>query len=260
MPAEFAAIFPALAGETLAGPETLALSRGVFLDNTASEQGAAVDAGEATVRLGNLLAARNRVTTSSASAGALSGSDITLINATVVGNGSTGVVLAAPSRSLALVNSIVADNAGANCIAPPGKLVVKPASLQYPGTTCGNATSRAPKLDRNYAPSLLSPARIGGDVSSCLGDPLVAGRDLHGASRGNSGSCSIGAIEPNLERDLFAGTAIQRSGVNPWDLSLWLLLLFLLLGLIFALKRARSRRRCAAGSSPAGESAKGASA
>jgi predicted outer membrane repeat protein len=244
--ADFADVFPTLVAQTQPGPETLALSRGVFLDNTAVEQGAAFASGDATVRLGNLLAVRNTVTKASAAASALHGADITLINATVVDNGSTGVALAAPLRALALINSIVAGNAGGNCVAPANKLTLNAANIQYPGNTCGSAASRAPALDKDYAPSLLSPARVGGEMSRCLG-PLVGGRDLHGASRGSTGACSIGAIEPDLQRDLFKNTPLERGGARWWWFLLWLLLiLILLLGIIIGRKRARARRRAKA--------------
>jgi hypothetical protein len=231
---EFADVFGALTSATQAAPETLGLTRGVFVDNTATEQGAALDGGDAGVVLGNALVARNRLT--GGAGGALAGAEIRLVNTTVVGNGTEGVTPGA--RGLTLANSIVADNERGNCAAGP--IVTDPNSIQFPGTSCGAARSIGAGLDEKYSPTLLSPARYTGDVSTCIGDPLVGGRDLHGVGRGEQGTCAVGAIEPQLDEDLFSGTPFGSSPA-PWWWLLLLLLLFLLIGLWIGLVRGRKR-------------------
>ncbi len=245
---EFADVFAAVGALTTAGPETLALARGIFADNIAVEQGSAIDGGDATVSLGNALATRNRVEASSANATTLYGAELTLANATIVGNANRGVAIAGPGGTLRLLNSIVANNGDANCSANGGSLF-SAATIQYPDTSC-NAVAVAPELDGSFVPSLSSPARYAGDVSGCLGEALVMGVDLHGASRARNGKCAIGAIEPDADQQLFANTPFARSA-QPW---LWVLILFwvfLAVGLIVAYKHARRRRRTYAQHRPA---------
>jgi hypothetical protein len=243
---EFAEVFPSLASLTQSGAESLAVSRAVFLDNVASQQGGALHGASAAVRLGNALVARNRVERSGATGG-LYGADLTLVNATVVGNRNIGVALAAGGRSLTLFNTIVADNEAGNCSAPADKLAANQSNVQFPGGSCGSEPrSVRPSLDERYAPSLTSPARYAGHVPTCLGDELVGGRDLHGAPRANKGTCAIGSIEPDSTRDLFADTPFERAGEDPWPWVLRCLLFLILLGILIGFVRARRARACAA--------------
>jgi predicted outer membrane repeat protein len=246
LPAAFADVFPVLSANTQPLGERLALARGIFVENEASEQGGALDAGASAAMLGNALVTRNRVTATGGTSGALAGQEISLVNSTVVGNNTVGVVLAGGGRALSLVNSIVADNAGGNCAGDSAKLSATVANLQYPGATCGTAATQAPRLDERYAPGWFSPARNRGDLARCVSDALVGGHDLYGKPRGNTGACAIGAVEPDVEHDLFSNTPFGDPrtplGRHRWWWVFWIFVLLLLLAFIWAYKKARRAR------------------
>lgn len=239
--AGFAGVFTALADLTQPRNELLALGRGAFLDNIAGQQGGALDGGDAVVRLGNALIARNSVE-AAGSTGALAGNEITLVNSTVIDNHSAGITMPATARKLALANTIVARNERGNCVA--GIAVDATASnMQFPGNSCGGGVaSTDPSLDDDYAPSLFSPARFAGKVSACLGELLVGGKDFYGRPRGNNGKCALGAIEPDITRDLFGDTPLDGAPGGPWRWARWILFLFILIGLIRAFICVRRRR------------------
>ncbi len=244
---EFADVFTALADLTQPRNELFALGRGAFLDNVAGQQGAALDGGDAVVRLGNALVARNAVE-ASGDLGALAGKEIALVNSTIIDNRSTGITMAPAARRLSLTNTIVARNQRGNCAA--GITVDAMASnMQFPGNSCGGGVaSTDPSLEDDYAPSLFSPARFAGQVSACLGELLVGGKDFYGRPRGNNGKCALGAIEPDITRDLFGETPLDGAPGGPWRWARWILFLFILIGLIrtvFCMRRRRERRRAA---------------
>jgi hypothetical protein len=241
---EFADVFTALVDLTQPRNELLALGRGAFLDNVAGQQGAALDGGDAVVRLGNALVARNSVE-AAGSSGALVGNEITLVNSTVIDNRSAGITMPAAARKLSLANTIVARNERGNCVA--GIAVdAAAANMQFPGSSCGSSvTSTDPSLDDEYAPSLLSPARFAGQVSACLGALLVGGKDFYGRPRGNNGKCALGAIEPDITRDLFADTPLDGAPGGAWRWARWILFLFIVIGLILGFICMRRRRAAA---------------
>lgn len=249
LPQEYAGIFPEITAQTQNTGESFELSRGAFLENQARAEGAAIHASDAPFKLGNALVVRNVVTAPTEGNGAaVQGAELSLTNTTVAQNQGGGVKLDGAARRLVLANTIVAGNAAYGCSAPPDKLDARPANLQYPVQDCGTSIPvRDAQLDGEYAPSLTSPARNGGDLSGCMSDLLVAGIDLHGRSRGNRGACAIGAVEPDQKDDPVTGWSPDGSeGPGFTRLVFWLLLIILLLGFFFGfwwVRRCRRRKK-----------------
>jgi hypothetical protein len=215
------------------------LSQGFIVDNEAA--GSAVDAQRATLRFGNVIAARNR---SGDGGAALRGASVELASSTIVNNEAVGLAVAPGGSGALLVNSIIADNARGNCSG--AGIADKGANLQSPDQSCGTTIRvGAPALDRRFEPGLTSAARSGGYAAACAGHPLVRGIDAYGDPRGQ-GSCSIGAVEASLVQEVTRAVAGRGPGrqIPRWLLLLVLLFLLLcfILGWLLGWRRKRARR------------------
>ena len=227
-------------------PPDVRLSRGLFLDNSATAGSGAIETVDGVLTLGNALITRN---TSPASGAAVGGRVMELANTTIVANQGGGVRIepGGSTPTLRLVNTIVAGNTGGNCLGAVGSVASQGPNLQFPDAVCGAAiTVGDPALRSNFSPGPTSPARGAGAVSVCAAHDLVDGRDVYGEQRGSS-ACSIGAVEADLRRDV---TSLLPSELNrnP-QRTRWLFLIFLLIwiiiGIVFGLiyrKRRRAKR------------------
>lgn len=223
--------------------QVLSLARVVFVENEARAEGSAIAGGVADVSLGNALVVRNALTDPSSDQGAaIAAEGLQLTNASVVDNASGGVKLLPSGRGAALLNTLILQNQGYGCSINAAKLGVKHASLQFPGNDCAGIEVGAPKLDAHYRPSLGDLASDRGDLSACMSAPLVAAVDLGGNSRGNKGTCAIGAYEPDPRIDATFGWSMDD---HSWVRMLLygLLLLLFLLGFFLAWMLVRRRRR-----------------
>jgi len=219
------------------------LANGVWIGNRAP-QASAVDGGPAKIRLGNALLAKNS-TGGGVGGATLRGRSIQLVNTTIANNAGRGVELADPVGELTLANTIIVGNSDVACAAPLGRIRAPGQNLQFPGNTCGLAVqSRQQSLGQSFEPVAGSPAWGSGVVEQCLTDPLVLGRDVHGNSRGQDGTCSQGAVEPERLRDELMQVLQTEDGT--WNASFrllcLLLLLLLLLGVYCGWRWARHRR------------------
>jgi hypothetical protein len=71
--------------------------------------------------------------------------------------------------------------------------------VQFPGTQCGaTITSLPPLLGPQYEPLFGSPARGTGDSAVCAAAP-INNQDVFGMRRPQWTTCSIGAVEGELE-------------------------------------------------------------
>jgi hypothetical protein len=216
---------------------TVELTRTFVLDNTAAQD--AVAATQGIVRFGNTIIARNEAT--AAGGAAVHGADIELANSTVMGNKSDGVSIEAfGTHGALLANTIVAGNTK-NCVGPVVSLTTVGANLQSPGNICGaSVTTAEPSLDSRFRPSLASPARSAGTLTTCASHDLVRGVDVYGNPR-DAESCSIGAVEADLVDD-----AVRAVGVDRVPCLLMLFLIFLLVcllvGFIIGVRRRRKKK------------------
>jgi predicted outer membrane repeat protein len=211
----------------------LQLQRGVFLDNIATLEGGAIYASRRgppwAALLANSLVARNQAPVGAA----VSGSAITLINTTVAGNRGPALTLPplshfAPSGlrpTLELRNAILTGNRGGNCAPLPAGLVVlqNGHNLQFPSGDCPGAAVADPKLSPLFEPGPDSPARIGGDNATCLAAPIL-GRDVYGALRPQGQTCSVGAVEGDMDPRVFRTLLhrlAERARLNLKALPYW---------------------------------------
>lgn len=242
MPAEFASVLATLQSMTNEADESLAFSRALVVDNVATSIGG-IEAGPAVVELGNSILARNSVTGGSPRNSALSASGpVRLVNVTIADHPGGGVALEG-AGTLALTNSILTDNAGGACVGAAGKISSSVASIQYPGGACGSTiASEDPDLGSGFRPGMFSPARDTGVPAACMAEPVRA-MDIYGSKRLAKGTCSIGAVEADLERDI--SRALPPALATHFDLGLWfwILLLILLLALIIGLLIGCARKR-----------------
>lgn len=242
---DFAGVLPAVQALTGETSEMLAFSRPLIADNVAAAVGG-IEAGPATVRLGNAILARNAVTgTGPRNYGLSAAGAVELINTTIAEHPGAGLGLEG-AGTLVLINTILTDNAGGACIGVAGKISSSTASIQHPGTTCGAAIQSAnPSLGGGFTPSLWSPARGNGNQASCMAD-VVRAIDIYGSKRLADGKCSIGAVEADLEREI--RRALPTSLARNFDLEwwLWIILLILifafLIGLLIGFLRRRKKR------------------
>jgi len=245
LPAEFAGVIAGLESKTNDVDDSLAFSRALVVDNLAASIGG-IEAGPAAVELGNSILARNAVTGSSPRNSALSASGpVRLINTTIADHPGSGVALEG-AGTLAVINTILTNNAGGACMGASGKISASVASLQYPGAACGSTIQTDnPSLGSGFRPSYLSPARDRGDTASCMAEPVRA-MDLYGSKRLTKGTCSIGAVEADLEYDI--SRALPPALGKHFNLGLWLwiflfiLLLAILIGLLIGCYRRRKKR------------------
>lgn len=141
-----------------------------------------------------LSVANSLIRRSGAGHAAVEGGQVALVNSTVMDNLGAGVSDATGAPS-SLLNTIVARNGDVNCATTIGSAV---ASLQWPGTSCGTSITVAfPALTALYEPPVGSPAYGAGDRLACVLQP-VSGLDLFGQTRPRGDSCSIGAVEGQL--------------------------------------------------------------
>jgi predicted outer membrane repeat protein len=189
--------------------------QGVFVDNVAVAGSAA--AVNARSSFANTLMARNRATLGEGLTGAtFVGADARFVNSTIMDNVGGGIGHTTSPGSvgphpIVLRNTIVAVNSGGNCqsgagLPPPGTVapnfVSEGNNLEFPTKTCAADISVAkPNLDPLYIPILGSPAKGNGHTPTCLADP-VSGRDVYGMRRPQGTSCSIGAAEGELEKNV----------------------------------------------------------
>jgi hypothetical protein len=102
------------------------------------------------------------------------------------------------------VNTTVAGNNGGNCLGVIAGITSQGPNLQVPDSGCGAAISVGdPKLRSNFSPGPSSPARGTGAVKVCAEHELVDGRDVYGEAR-STASCTIGAVEADMRRDVLA--------------------------------------------------------
>lgn len=209
-------------GALLAGAAPVQLSRVVFVDNRAGVSGGAISAsreGQARLRGGNLLIARNE----SPRGGGLAGTVAQLTNATVVANKGGGLFAeplhaGPPSRDAAIVlkNTLVAANEGGNCAGDLSVVHDEGHNLQFPRADCGADIPTAdPLLDSMFIPMIGSPARLAAQATACLQDPLVKGYDAYGGNRMSGSACSIGAVEEDLQRQAMRLLAPRRPDDLP---------------------------------------------
>ncbi len=233
LPPDFVGVLPAVEAMTLAADETLVFARALVADNVAASMGG-VEAGPATVLLGNSILARNDVSGASPrNAGLSAAGPVQLVNSTIADHAGGGVALEG-SATLVLLNTILTDNAGGACVGAVGGITSSAASIQHPGTTCGGATqSTNPSLGGGFTPFLWSPARDKGDPAGCMAD-VVQAVDIYGSKRLAKGLCSIGAVEADLERDI--SRALPSPLAEKFSLWwLWILLFILILAFLIGL-------------------------
>lgn len=240
LPAEFASVFAELDAMTLPSAQALRLARGVFIENRARTEGAAVHGGTALVALGSGLLARNVVEVTGAGAAVESARALDLANVSIADNAAGGVRLQPGGGSAELRNTIVLRNAHFGCRIEAGSMRAPAANLQFPSTDCTGAATRDPALAATYKPELGSHAGIAGNMEACLTAPLVAGVDLVGVGRGNRGICAIGAYEADPRVDDVTGWPLLR---YPWLRWVVLLIFLLFLWLGWCVMR-RRRKRC----------------
>jgi predicted outer membrane repeat protein len=225
-------------------PPDVRLSRGLFVDNSATAGSGAIEALDGGLTLGNALVSRN---TSSAAAAAVSGRVMELANSTIVANQGGGVRIesgGATPPALRLVNTIVAGNIGGNCVGAVGSVRSEGPNLQFPDAVCGAAIAVGdPALRSNFSPGPTSAARGAGAVSVCAGHELVDGRDVYGEERG-SAACSIGAVEADLRDDVISRlpAGLTDNPQRAQRFFLLFLLIWILIGIVFGLIYRKRRR------------------
>lgn len=238
LPAEFASAFAELGAMTGPSAQALRLARGVFIENRARTEGAAVHGGAAAVALGSGLLARNVLEAPGTGAAVESARALHLANVSIADNAAGGVRLHAGGSAAELHNTIVLRNAQFGCRIDAGAMRSPAANLQFPGTDCSGAALRDPVLAATYKPQAGAHAAVAGHMEACLTDPLVAGVDLAGVARGNRGTCAIGAYEADPRMDEVSGWPLLR---HPW--LRWLLLLLFLVFMWLGACLVRRRRK-----------------
>jgi len=233
--------FSELTAMKTGGGQSLALSKGIFIENKARTAGSAIAAGSARVALGDTLVARNGFSPTNPTGAAIEGAEIDLASSTIADNAAGGVKLAPAGQRARMVNVLVLRNASFGCSVPAGKQAAATATWQFPKSDCLGAPVRDPQLQSNYKPTTDSAVTHAGDRSLCMSEPLVGGLDLATTVRGNRGTCAIGAFEPDPRVDPLSDWSGNDHRWVPWILFL-ILLLFLLLGFLLAF--CWSRRRC----------------
>lgn len=218
---------------------TIAIARGLFVDNSAEMVGGALDTAEAEVRLGNTLIAR----TKGAADAALQGANLALVYSSITDSQNAGVAAVGAGTPVLLVsNSILSGNKLGNCAGAVGP-AAEGYNLQFPDASCGSAISIAdPGLNARYAPLPWSRARAAADATTCQADDLVLGVDAYGDDR-PAGPCTIGAVEFEPFKDTVGRLPFGLDDPNTWSWLWWLLLLLLLLSIILGFIIGSSRRR-----------------
>ncbi len=181
-------------------------------------------------RLGNALVARNGVDAGSSGAATIHGAQIEIVNSTIAANGSAGLSATGGGR-VALANVILTANGSANC-GPLGAQVAIGSSMQFPGATCGAAM---PVADPGLHPTFRSehsarPARAA--KRALVRTPLVRAVDLYGNVRLSSGTCGLGAIEPDRMREWVGELPFGLDPGLRWPWLFWFILILFVLGFI----------------------------
>jgi len=183
-------------GAMYASGAQLTLTRVVAVDNRAPA-GAVffIDpASPVPVALGNLLVARS---TAKAAVSASAGS---FFNATIADNSGIGLQASGHVR---LVNSVLSKNGAHNCEATGAGAVDDGGSnRQFPDSSCGPGIPAVdPMLDNFYVPDPSSPLQQSGQNKACLDSPVSA-RDVYGQRRPRSVTCTIGAVEGDIDQTI----------------------------------------------------------
>jgi len=238
LPPDFAQAAKDLVAMTAAAPQSLTLARGVFVDNIAQQQGAAIGAGPARVALGNALVARNRLRTTSAMGAAIEAQEFDVANGTVIDNVSGGLRLLAGGGKASIQNTVLLRNGTYGCQLPGSQLVTATGSVQFPSADCAGVPVADPQIDDTYRPVLDGLASHAGNLAICISASLVAGLDLNSVSRGTRGTCAAGAYEPDPRLDPVTGWS-GETGHWLRYIAFWLILLALFAGILFFYMRKR---------------------
>ena len=198
----------------------------VFVGNRADKGGGALvslQRNDGGLELANTLLVQNV----SPLGAAVLGHGVTFVNSTLADNngpaisGATAAAFLPPVRGIGpqpigLQNTIVAAGTGAACgpMAPDVPIIDEGNNLQSGGNACGATIAvGSPRFGPSYIPLPGSPAAHGGNDAVCAAAP-VAGRDLWGEVRPNSGHCAIGAAESNISQmvNQAGGPVLQAVG------------------------------------------------
>lgn len=201
---------------------TIILSRAVFVENVAFDNGGAIsNAGFtwAKARFGNLLMVRNK----SPKGAGYYGGTIELVSSTIADNLGQGLYLTRPPFwrdpivTFSVANSILSKNEG-NCTNSGDNVNFQDLghNIQFPLQDCdASFISADPVLDTMYVPAVFSPARQAGNNKLCVNHDLVRARDVFGDARPEGGRCTIGAVERDLERRALHALRDPEQPVSP---------------------------------------------
>jgi predicted outer membrane repeat protein len=198
-------------GALMATDTAVEVARGVFMDNISGQRASISISGAKPSTFANALIIRNKTRDGAAFAGA----GTRFVNSTIADNAASGIVHmpAAGAGPITLRNTIIYGNTPANCQAagggsqgptplPAGAIVDEGTNLEFPTKTCSpSITVAKPNLDTLYLPVVGSPAQGKGHNETCLAPPVSA-RDVYNKRRPQGKSCSIGAAEGDLEKEI----------------------------------------------------------
>jgi hypothetical protein len=161
---------------------------------------------------GNALIVKNRA----AAGAAFFGANTTFINTTFADNVGAGIQADVGRTRLGvgvtLKNTLLSKNSAAHCSAGTANIQDNGNNLEFPTRSCTQASINAdPWLDTLYIPVPGSAAMNNGDNNTCMTDPISA-RDVYGKRRPQGISCTIGAVEGDLEKEV----ADQTVGGPAW--------------------------------------------
>lgn len=201
---------------------TIVLSRAVFVENIANDDGGAISSVGFTrskARLGNLLVVRNKAPKGAG----YYGGTIELVNSTIADNLGQGLYFTRPPFwrdpivTFSVANSILSKNEG-NCTNLDDTVNFQDLghNIQFPSQDCGASfISADPALDTMYVPAVFSPARQAGNNKLCVNHDLVRARDVFGDARPEGDRCTIGAVERDLERRALHALRDPEGPVSP---------------------------------------------
>ena len=197
-------------GGAIAGTNVrLQLARALFVGNSAVTAGGAIDLSQFGIRpsmIVNSVFTRNRAPDGSVFRGA----ETQFVNDSIVANqdgpaivGQFQMVGPAPEpwRLTTFHNTALVGNTPSSCTSDVrSKLVVEGGNnLQFPASGCPPTIPVAdPQFDSMFVPAWGSPAIGAGDLNACVAPP-VGGADLYGRHRPQGKTCTIGAVEGDIE-------------------------------------------------------------
>ncbi len=198
-------------GGAIAGTNSqVTLSRALFTANVAAKSGGAIEVSSFAPR-NNVIA--NTVFTGNTSVGGsvMHGSAVLFTNVTIAGNQGGPAISPfwptadlnnpEPWRLVNFHNTAFANNAAGGCDNNVWKSILHDSgqNLQFPAAGCPATIPVAdPGFDSLFTPLWGGPAVGSGDLTACLASP-VNGVDLYGRHRPQGSSCSIGAVEGDLQ-------------------------------------------------------------